>query len=237
MSIVQGISIEVFERDLLVILGPNGSGKSTFVKAIIGEANVLQGRVLFKNTDVTSAPASHLIEMGISYVPQVANIFEPLTVRENLELGAYRLKDKEKIDRNMRDVFNIFPVIQRKLDKKARTLSGGERQLLAIGRGLMTKPVFLMLDEPSASLAPNAVSQIFEHLEVIRNAGVTMILVEQNAEEALRIGTRVIVLISGMLVYRGDDRLSFESQKLMDIMLGKMTDKSVLGVSGVAKTR
>ena len=199
MEIIKGISLEVGKREIVAIIGPNGSGKSTFLKTIFGTAKIFKGRIYFNGEDITKLKPSEVVARGISYVPQTDNVFLNLTVMENLELGAYLRKNYEKIE----DVFDIFPVLKEKRKEKALNLSGGERQMLAIARALIQEPKLLLLDEPSAGLAPKLVGEVLEKISEIKNLGLSVVLVEQNVKKALGIADRVCVFVGGKKVYDG----------------------------------
>ncbi len=199
MEIIKGISLEVGKREIVAIIGPNGSGKSTFLKTIFGTAKIFKGRIYFNGEDITKLKPSEVVARGISYVPQTDNVFLNLTVMENLELGAYLRKNYEKIE----DVFDIFPVLKEKRKEKALNLSGGERQMLAIARALIQEPKLLLLDEPSAGLAPKLVGEVLEKISEIKNLGLSVVLVEQNVKKALGIADRVCVFVGGKKVYEG----------------------------------
>ncbi len=199
MEIIKGISLEVGKREIVAIIGPNGSGKSTFLKTIFGTVKIFKGKIYFNGEDITKLKPNEIVSRGISYVPQTENVFLNLTVMENLELGAYLKKNYEKIE----DIFDIFPVLKEKRKEKAINLSGGERQMLAIARALIQEPKLLLLDEPSAGLAPKLVGEILEKINEIKELGLGVVLVEQNVKKALNIADRVCVFVGGKKVYEG----------------------------------
>jgi branched-chain amino acid transport system ATP-binding protein len=221
LAIVQHVNVDVNQGSIFALIGPNGSGKSTLVKSIIKEANILSGRIYFRGRDITDVQPHEIIRLGISYVPQIENTFNNLNVQDNLELGAYVTSDKLTIRERMEDVFQLFPILKERRRQKAKTLSGGERQMLAIGRALMVKPVFLILDEPTASVAPALVAQIFKTICEIRDSGVTMIIVEQNVKKVLRIADYVMVLVAGREAFVGNTREVVGHKELADVFLGK----------------
>ncbi len=212
MEIIKGISLNVGEGEIVAIIGPNGSGKSTFLKTIFGIVKIFKGKIYFKGEDITKLKPNEIVARGISYVPQTDNVFLNLTVMENLELGAYLRKNYEKIN----EIFEIFPVLKEKRKEKAINLSGGERQMLAIARALIQEPKLLLLDEPSAGLAPKLVGEILEKISDIKKLGLSVLLVEQNVQKALNIADRVCVFVNGKKVYEGIPR------ELLKVDIGKL---------------
>ena len=195
VDILNGINLSVEPGKIAVIVGPNGAGKSTAMKAIFGLAQIRSGRVLFNGVDVTGVPADKLVAGGIAYVPQERNVFRSLSVRENLEMGAF-LKPGD-IARRIEAVLALFPPLREKLKQPAGELSGGQRQMVAMGRALMLEPKLLMLDEPTAGLSPLYMDQIFDRIVAVNQSGVGVLLVEQNAKQALSIGHIGYVLATG----------------------------------------
>jgi branched-chain amino acid transport system ATP-binding protein len=195
VDILNGVDIAVEPGRISVIIGPNGAGKSTAMKAIFGLAQVRSGRVLFEDEEITGQLADRLVARGIAYVPQERNVFRSLSVRETLEMGAF-LKPGD-IARRIEAVLTLFPPLREKLKQAAGELSGGQRQMVAMGRALMLEPKLLMLDEPTAGLSPLYMDQIFERIVAINRSGVGVLLVEQNAKQALAIGHVGYVLATG----------------------------------------
>jgi branched-chain amino acid transport system ATP-binding protein len=195
VDILHGVDLSVEPGRISVIVGPNGAGKSTAMKAVFGLAQIRSGRVLFNDDDVTRLPADQLVARGIAYVPQERNVFRSLNVRENLEMGAF-LKPGD-IARRVEAVLALFPPLREKLKQPAGELSGGQRQMVAMGRALMLEPKLLMLDEPTAGLSPLYMDQIFDRIVAINRSGVGVLLVEQNAKQALGIGHAGYVLATG----------------------------------------
>jgi branched-chain amino acid transport system ATP-binding protein len=195
VDILNGVDIAVEPGRISVIIGPNGAGKSTAMKAIFGLAQVRSGRVLFEDEEITGQLADRLVARGIAYVPQERNVFRSLSVRENLEMGAF-LKPGD-IARRIEAVLTLFPPLREKLKQAAGELSGGQRQMVAMGRALMLEPRLLMLDEPTAGLSPLYMDQIFDRIVAINRSGVGVLLVEQNAKQALAIGHVGYVLATG----------------------------------------
>lgn len=208
-----GVSLHVDEGELVALVGPNGAGKTTTLKVITGLIKLASGRVDFYKNDIGKETAHKIVELGISQVPEGGRVFAGMTVLENLELGAFVPEARKFKDESLEWVFKIFPRLEERQTQEAGTLSGGERQMLAIGRALMSKPKLLMLDEPSFGLAPILVQQMFEMIEEINKQGVTVLLVEQNVRAALELAQRAYVIENGRIAGegKGDDLLSFES--------------------------
>jgi branched-chain amino acid transport system ATP-binding protein len=201
-EVLHGINIRIEPGEIVTMVGANGAGKSTTLRTILGLTTIRSGRVRFKGRDVTSLRAHQLVGLGLAFVPQERNVFPSLTVYENLEMGGYTL-DRRQVQENIELVFGRFPRLRERFQQKAGTLSGGERQMLAIGRGLMTRPDLLMLDEPSLGLAPMVVEAVFEQIQEIHRQGITIFLVEQNARRALAIADRAYVLELGHIRHEG----------------------------------
>jgi ABC-type branched-subunit amino acid transport system ATPase component len=200
VTIVHEVSLEVGKGEIVAILGPNGSGKSTLLKTFFGLLELKNGKVYFDDGNISGLRPFQLVGMGMGYVPQVENIFPSLTVRENLEMGGYLSKDPgEKVQ----EMFELFPILEERQKAQAVTLSGGERQMLALARALMLDPKLLLLDEPSAGLAPMMIRSIMEKIQKIREKGVSILLVEQNVKSALKIADRGYILAGGRKVFEG----------------------------------
>ena len=200
------ISLFQGEGEILALIGGNGAGKTTLLNLISGIIRPSRGKIVFKGKNIVSFSPERIVELGIIQVPEGRHLFGPLTVRENLELGAYRRRgkqNKKKILEDFKYILQLFPVLEKRLNQRAETLSGGEQQMLAIGRGLMGKPVLLLLDEPSLGLAPLVVQEIISVIERLRNEGTTILLVEQNARAALKISDRAYVLETGKIRLHG----------------------------------
>ena len=208
-----GISIQVDEGELVALIGPNGAGKTTTLKAITGLLKPASGSFRFHDHRLDRESAEKIVELGISHVPEGGRIFTGMSVLENLELGAFVAKARKVKDQTLQWVYEIFPLLEERKRQRAGTLSGGERQMLAIARALMSKPRLLLLDEPSFGLAPLLVEHIFEVIKEINGQGVTILLVEQNIRAALELAHRAYVIENGRIVGQGtgDDLLSFES--------------------------
>ena len=201
VPILNGVNISIEQSDIGVIVGPNGAGKSTTLKAIFGLLKVTSGNVLFEGREIANALPDKLVPMGLSFVPQEKNVFTSLTVEENLEMGGFIRRDD--IAGTLNEIYDMFPVLKEKRRQQAGELSGGQRQMVAMGRALMSKPRLLMLDEPSAGLSPRYVLEIFEHIVAVNKAGVAILMVEQNARQALAFASRGFVLAQGQNRFTG----------------------------------
>jgi len=218
--VVQGVSLSLNRGELVALVGPNGSGKSTFIKSVYGLAHLFQGQVFLDGRDITRLGPEEKSAAGMQYVPQIDNTFPDLKVRENLEMGAYLTRDPEDVRRSIEKVFALFPILGERREQRASTLSGGERQMLAIGRALMARPAVLFLDEPTAALAPKMVAELFRQVLQIRDAGVSILLVEQHAKKALEIADRGYVLVAGQAVMEGTGAQILASEDLKKVFLG-----------------
>ncbi|MDB9526901.1 ABC transporter ATP-binding protein [Oscillatoria sp. CS-180] len=195
VDILKGLNLTVDVGEIIVIVGPNGAGKSTVLKSLFGLAQVHQGEILWRDRDITHLRTDRLVQAGICYVPQVSNVFPSLTVQENLEMGAFIREDDFRSQ--LEEVYGLFPDLKQKRSQTAGTLSGGQRQMVAMGRALMVKPKLLLLDEPTAGLSPLYVEQIFAIVEDINRQGISVLMVEQNAKQALSMAHRGYVLAMG----------------------------------------
>jgi branched-chain amino acid transport system ATP-binding protein len=218
VDILNGINLSVDPGKIAVIVGPNGAGKSTAMKAIFGLAQIRSGRVLFDGADVTGVAADKLVAGGIAYVPQERNVFRTLSVRENLEMGAF-LKPGD-IARRIEAVMELFPPLREKLKQVAGELSGGQRQMVAMGRALMLEPKLLMLDEPTAGLSPLYMDQIFDRIVAVNRSGVGVLLVEQNAKQALSIGHVGYVLATGRNRFTDSTEKLLANREVAESFLG-----------------
>ncbi|MGN6159624.1 MAG: ABC transporter ATP-binding protein [Devosia sp.] len=201
VPILNGVNISIEQSDIGVIVGPNGAGKSTTLKAIFGLLKVTSGSVLFEGKEIANSLPDKLVPMGLSFVPQERNVFTSMTVEENLEMGGFIRRDD--ISGTLNEIYDMFPVLKEKRRQQAGELSGGQRQMVAMGRALMSKPRLLMLDEPSAGLSPRYVLEIFEHIVAVNKAGVAILMVEQNARQALAFASRGFVLAQGQNRFTG----------------------------------
>jgi len=220
VKVLWDVSFEAYENEVTVIIGPNGAGKSTLVNLIIGVNKPTGGSVYFKGERIDGLPTYDIVKRGVSLIPEGRKIFPRITVYENLLLGAYTLKDREKMKRNLEYVYDIFPVLREKMRDYAETMSGGEQQMLVIARGLMSNPRLLILDEPSLGLAPILVEKIFDTIEQVREMGVTILLVEQNIRESLEIGDRCYILEEGRIVRSGKGRDLLSDDYVKEVYLG-----------------
>ncbi len=218
---LQGISFHMDEGEIVTLIGANGAGKSTTLKTISGLLRPRQGNILFQDRDLTKVSAPKIVSLGIVHVPEGRKIFAPLTVRENLEMGAYSRSDAKEIRASMQQVFASFPRLQERLSQPGGTLSGGEQQMLAMGRGLMANPKLLLLDEPSMGLAPLLVEEIFRIIVEINAQGTSILLVEQNAAMALSIADRAYVLETGTVALEGPAAELLENPQVKAAYLGR----------------
>ncbi|MBQ6608784.1 MAG: ABC transporter ATP-binding protein [Firmicutes bacterium] len=200
MEVLHGISVGVQDKELVSIIGPNGAGKTTLIKTVMGLVKPTSGQILYNGEDITHIPAHKRAGMGIGYVPEGRRVFGKLTVEENLQMGAYELKDKAQIAKNIEMVYGIFPRLGERAKQLASTMSGGEQQMLAIGRALMLNPQMLLIDEVSMGLMPIMVNTCFEVIKKLNDEGITVLVVEQNANKALKIADRGYVLETGNIV-------------------------------------
>lgn len=217
---LQGVSFNVNEGEIVSLIGANGAGKSTTLRTVSALIHPRHGSVKFKGQDITNTPAEQIVRLGISHVPEGRKIFAPLTVRENLEMGAYTRSDPAEIDSSLNRVFQSFPRLKERISQLGGTLSGGEQQMLATGRGLMSKPSLLLLDEPSMGLSPLLVEEIFRIIKEINSQGTSILLVEQNALMALSISNRAYVLETGRIVLSGTGKEVLANPQVKAAYLG-----------------
>lgn len=220
VPVIHGVSLEVNSGEIVAILGANGAGKSTTMRTIAGLMHPTQGSVVFDGRDITKMPASASIKQGLSYVPEGRRLFAKLTVRENLELGAFTNADKNSVAERLEEMFDLFPILKDRAGQTAETMSGGEQQMCAIARGLMSRPKLIMLDELSLGLQPSLVEKVFETVAEIRKRGVTILLVEQMVQEALEISDRGYVLQTGRVVYSGTSKELLDSEEVRKAYMG-----------------
>jgi neutral amino acid transport system ATP-binding protein len=218
LDILQGVNFRILPGELVAVIGPNGAGKSTLAKTIFGLLTPHQGRITFKGRNIAGLKSNQIVQQGMCYVPQIANVFPSLSVEENLEMGAFirsidlaPLKDR---------IFTTFPALANRRRQKAGTLSGGERQMLAMGKGLMLEPDLLLLDEPSAALSPVLVNSVFEQIQQINQGGTAIVLVEQNARKALAMAHRGYVLDTGRNYFSGPGLELLNDPKVGELYLG-----------------
>lgn len=218
---LKGISLTVNEGEIVTLIGSNGAGKSTTLNSICGIVPASEGTIILDGEDITQVPPHNIVTRGVVQSPEGRKIFSRLTVRENLEMGAFIRDDQAGIERDIKDVYARFPRLEERKSQLAGTLSGGEQQMLAIGRALLTQPRILLLDEPSMGLAPMLVDQIFDVIEFLnKDTGVTILLVEQNAQMALAIADRGYVLQSGYITHSGDAAELRQNKAVIEAYLG-----------------
>ena len=221
---LRNLSVHVSPGEIVTLLGANGAGKTTLMKVISGIHPMAKGRLFFQGKDLLGLPAERILQLGIGQVPEGRQIFAPLSVLDNLLLGAYlrfRKREKKEVWRDLDAIFDLFPILRDRQKQRAGTLSGGEQQMLAIGRTLMAKPQLLLLDEPSMGLAPMVVNLILQSIQVLRTRGTTVLLVEQNAKAALKIADRGYVLETGRIILEGETRDLLDNKEVQRAYLGK----------------
>lgn len=222
INILNGCSLTANEGELIGIIGPNGAGKSTLLKAVFGLVNVRKGEVLLNGENITNLKANKLVEKGVAFVPQTNNVFPSLTIEENLEMGVFQTP--KRFNERFEFVAGIFPDLAKRRHQKAGSLSGGERQMVAMGRALMIDPSVLLLDEPSAGLSPVRQDEAFIRVKEVNQAGVTVIMVEQNARRCLQICDRAYVLDQGKDAATGTGRELLNDPKMVELYLGNLAD-------------
>lgn len=222
INILNGCSLTAYDGELIGIIGPNGAGKSTLLKAIFGQVNIRSGKVLLKGEDITGLKANKLVEKGVAFVPQTNNVFPSLTIEENLEMGVFQTPKRFK--ERFEFVTSVFPDLGKRRSQRAGSLSGGERQMVAMGRALMIDPSVLLLDEPSAGLSPVRQDETFIRVKEVNAAGVTVIMVEQNARRCLQICDRAYVLDQGKDAHTGTGRELLNDPKMIELYLGNLAD-------------
>jgi len=225
-QILHGVSMYVDEGEIVVIIGPNGAGKSTAMKAVFGLLNLSSGRVFLDDNEITNMPTELVVRQGVCYVPQTANIFPSLTVEENLEMGAYVRKDDFRP--RMAEIYDLFPPLLEKRKHAAGTLSGGQRQMVAMGKAMMLEPKILLLDEPTAGLSPKFRGEIFSIIRTVNNAGTPILMVEQNAKQALKIADRGYVLVDGKNKFDGAGQALLDDPEVAEMFLGGGSHKVAL---------
>lgn len=220
ITAVDGISLHIDQHETVALIGANGAGKTTTLHAISGLLKAASGQILFQNEDITKTPAEAVVARGVIQVPEGRQVFSKLTIEENLKLGAYLQKDKEKIRDTYEKVMTLFPILRERRRQAAGTLSGGEQQMLAIGRALMSAPKLLLLDEPSMGLSPLMTQQVFDVLLALKKQGMTILLVEQNAYEALTISDRAYIMETGNITLEGRSSELIDDPRVKDAYLG-----------------
>lgn len=220
LPVLHGISLVVNSGETACVVGANGAGKSTLLRSVMGTQTAFEGRILYRGREIQKLRTEEIVRLGIVYVPEEKMLFGPLTVEKNLMLGAFILNDPRQIEKNLSFVFDLFPRLKERQNQPASTLSGGEQQMVAIGRGLMSGPQLLMLDEPSLGLAPLLVDEVLDTVRKLKAEGITILLVEQNVREALDLADRGYVLQTGRIVSQGSGQELLESDIFREAFLG-----------------
>ena len=218
---IKGISFDVNQGEVIALIGANGAGKTTTLHTITGLLAQKSGSVLFEGKDITKVPAHKIVSMGMAHVPEGRRVFAELSVYENLKMGAYTRKDKKEIEESLANVYKRFPRLEERKNQMAGTLSGGEQQMLAMGRALMSKPKIILMDEPSMGLSPIFVNEIFDIIRAVSESGTTVLLVEQNAKKALSISDRAYVLETGTITMSGKAKDLLEDEAVKKAYLGE----------------
>ncbi|HIR76820.1 MAG TPA: ABC transporter ATP-binding protein [Candidatus Choladousia intestinipullorum] len=218
---IKGVSFEVNEGEVIALIGANGAGKTTILHTITGLLSPKKGTVLFEGKDITKIPAHKIVSLGMAHVPEGRRVFAQLSVYQNLKMGAYTRKDKDEIEATLQTVYKRFPRLEERKNQLAGTLSGGEQQMLAMGRALMSHPRIILMDEPSMGLSPILVNEIFDIIQSVSASGTTVLLVEQNAKKALSIADRAYVLETGNIVMSGDAEKLMNDDSIKKAYLGE----------------
>jgi len=222
--VLRGVSLRARSDEIVSLIGPNGAGKSTLLRVICGLLPPRQGRVTFKGEPLARLRTDQILRRGICFVPQDRSLFPDMTVRENLRMGGYILEDRHEVERRLEAVFEMFPILHERSARPAKVLSGGEQQMLLLGRALVLEPQIIMLDEPSLGLAPKVARQIFDNMARLRTAGMTLLLVEQNARMGLEFADWGCVLDLGKLVFEGASHAVLEDPRIQELYLGRRRD-------------
>lgn len=218
---IKGVSFQVNQGEVIALIGANGAGKTTILHTITGLLSPKRGSVMFEGKEITKVPAHKIVSMGMAHVPEGRRVFAELSVYENLKMGAYTRKDKKEIEESLANVYKRFPRLEERKNQMAGTLSGGEQQMLAMGRALMSKPKIILMDEPSMGLSPIMVNEIFDIIRAVSESGTTVLLVEQNAKKALSIADRAYVLETGNIVLEGKAEDLLENDSIKKAYLGE----------------
>ena len=218
---INGVSFQVNQGEVIALIGANGAGKTTILHTITGLLAPKKGSVMFEGKEITKVPAHKIVSMGMAHVPEGRRVFAELSVYENLKMGAYTRKDRAEIDESLQNVYKRFPRLEERKNQMAGTLSGGEQQMLAMGRALMSKPKIILMDEPSMGLSPILVNEIFDIIQAVSESGTTVLLVEQNAKKALSIADRAYVLETGNIVLEGKAKDLLENDSIKKAYLGE----------------
>lgn len=218
---IKGISFHVDKGEVIALIGANGAGKTTTLHTVTGLISPKNGHVMFEGKDITKVPAHKIVSMGMAHVPEGRRVFAELSVYENLKMGAYTRKDKNEIEESLKNIYKRFPRLEERKNQMAGTLSGGEQQMLAMGRALMSRPKIILMDEPSMGLSPIMVNEIFDIIRSVSESGTTVLLVEQNAKKALSIADRAYVLETGKIVLEGNAKDLLEDDSIKKAYLGE----------------
>ena len=218
---IKGISFHVDKGEVIALIGANGAGKTTTLHTVTGLISPKNGHVMFEGKDITKVPAHKIVSMGMAHVPEGRRVFAELSVYENLKMGAYTRKDKNEIEESLKNIYKRFPRLEERKNQMAGTLSGGEQQMLAMGRALMSRPKIILMDEPSMGLSPIMVNEIFDIIRSVSESGTTVLLVEQNAKKALSIADRAYVLETGKIVLEGKAKDLLEDDSIKKAYLGE----------------
>ena len=218
---IKGISFHVDKGEVVALIGANGAGKTTTLHTVTGLLSPKSGQVLFEEREITKVPAHKIVSMGMAHVPEGRRVFAELSVYENLKMGAYTRNDKSEIEESLKNVYKRFPRLEERKNQMAGTLSGGEQQMLAMGRALMSRPKIILMDEPSMGLSPSMVNEIFDIIRSVSESGTTVLLVEQNAKKALSIADRAYVLETGKIVLEGNAKDLLEDDSIKKAYLGE----------------
>jgi len=219
LEVLKGINLEVKPAEIVALIGPNGAGKSTVIKAIFSIADTTKGKIVFKGKNITNLKTHELMDVGISYVPQGRINFSNLTVEENLKVGAELIDDKDLIEKSLQKVYEKFPILKEKKHKHAFTLSGGQQQMLALGRALMQNPSIMLLDEPSLGLSPKLQKELFAMIKKLKQDGISILIVEQNAKKAIEIADKTYLLEDGRIAMKGGKEI-LKNKKIKSVYLG-----------------
>jgi branched-chain amino acid transport system ATP-binding protein len=220
VQVIWDVSFEVEEGELVALVGSNGAGKSTILKTISGAIKVISGDIIFKGESLVGVQAHKIVSKGLAYIPEGRRVFPYMTVKENLELGAYIESDNSKVKKNLDRVFELFPRLKERQNQMAGTFSGGEQQMLVIGRALMSAPKFIMIDEPSLGLQPTIVNLVYEAIDTLHKQGITILLVEQNVQKSLEIAHRGFVLENGRVSLAGPSQELLNNEEMKKVYLG-----------------
>ena len=218
---IKGVSFHVDQGEVIALIGANGAGKTTILHTVTGLLSPKKGHIMFEGKDITKVPAHKIVSMGMAHVPEGRRVFAELSAYENLKMGAYTRKDRSEIEESLKNVYKRFPRLEERKNQMAGTLSGGEQQMLAMGRALMSRPKIILMDEPSMGLSPILVNEIFDIIQAVSKSGTTVLLVEQNAKKALSIADRAYVLETGNIVLEGKAKDLLEDDSIKKAYLGE----------------